>query len=128
MNVVVLGCERLPEEADFPSLNLQKFSWLQFLDLSNKDVVERCWRADVIVTIGIPVTAQVIEEAFKLQLIIAAGQHHDHIDMEAANNRGITVANVPDEELNHENAQQICEQVVDIIDAYNQQEFINRVN
>ncbi len=128
MNVVVLGCEHLPQDADFPPLDLPKFGWLQFLQLSDEEVVERCWRADAIITIGVPVTAQVIEEAFKLQLIVAAGNRHDHIDMDAANSRGITVANVPGDEMNPGNAQQICDQAIDIINAYNQQEFINRVN
>jgi len=128
MNVVVLGCERLPPEADFPSLDLPKFSWLQFLDLSDEDVVDRCWRADAIVTIGVPVSAQVIDEAFKLSLIISAGDSIEHIDLAPASKRGISVLNIPQTELNHDNAQDICNQIVQMIDAFNHGEIINKVN
>ena len=128
MNVVVIGSEHLPEEVEFPPVDLRKFSWLQFLHLSDEDVVERCWRADVIVTIGISVTPRVIEEAFKLQLIIAAGNNYAHIDLPAASARGITVANIPGTELNADNAQTICNQVVELIDAYNHDKTMTRVN
>ncbi len=128
MNVVVLGCEHLPQDVDFPPLDLPKFGWLQFLSLSDEDVVERCWRADAIVTINVPISTQVIDEAFKLKLIISAGDSVEHIDLAPASKRGISVLNIPKMELNHDNAQDICNQIVQMIDAFNRGEMINKVN
>lgn len=129
MNIVVVDSGRLHADADFPMLTLDKFGWQQFVQLENqKDVIERCWRSDVIVSAATPIDGAVIDRAFKLKLIVAAGENIDHIDLEAARKRNVTVCNVPGRRADKTPAdQQICEQVIDNIDAFIKDRPINRV-
>ena len=119
MNIVMVDSGQLVGDVDFPEVNLQKYGWLQFVELDEKEVEERCWRADVIISTNTPVTAQLINETYKLQLIIAAGDNTNHIDMEAAKARDISVLNVPGlTGDNAESTQLICNQVVEHINQW----------
>jgi len=86
----MLDSGQLTGEADFPEVNLDKFGWQQYVSLNETEVEERCWRADILISTNTPVTAKVIDEAFKLKLIIAAGDSTEHIDRAAARARGFT--------------------------------------
>lgn len=119
MNIVMIDSGQLAGDADFPEVNLPKFGWSQFVSLEADEIEERCWRADIIISTNTPVTAQVIKEAFKLKLIIAAGDSTDHIDREAAEARGISVINIAGLTGNSaENTQAICNQVIQQINAW----------
>jgi len=119
MNIVMLDSGQLTGDVDFPEVNLDKYGWSQFVALEGSEIEERCWRADIIISTNTPVTAKVIDGAFKLKLIIAAGDSTEHIDHEAAKSRGILVTNVPG--LTGDEPKQteaICNQVVEQINDW----------
>jgi len=109
--------------ADFPEVDIDKYGWLQFVELDASELEERCWRADIIISARTPVTAQIMEEAYKLKLIIAAGESTEHIDLEAAQSRGLEVFNTPGLTGNTPEATQaICQQVVEQINTWLKQQ------
>lgn len=119
MNIVMVDSGQLVGDADFPEVNINKYGWLQFVELDEKEAEERCWRADVVISTNTPITAQLIKESYKLQLIIAAGDNTDHIDKETAKERGIIVLNVPGiTGDNAKNTQLICNKVVEHINLW----------
>jgi len=119
MNVVVVDGGALSSQADFAPLALDKFGWQQYLRLDDDELVERCWRSDVIVSVATPIDQSVIDGAFKLKLIVAAGEQVDHIDLAAARKRNITVCNVPGLSASGTAAdQRLCDQVIEIINAF----------
>lgn len=126
MNIVMVDSGQLSGDADFPEVNIDKYGWLQFVELDAQDLEERCWRADVVISANTPITEQVIKESFKLKLIIAAGDNTDHIDKDAAAARDIIVTNVPGlTGDNAENTQAICHQVVEHINAWLKDQLIS---
>jgi len=115
----MLDSGQLTGEVDFPEVDLDKFGWQQFVSLDESEVEERCWRADIIISTNTPVTAKVIGEAYKLRLIIAAGETTEHIDHAAAKTRNIEVMNISGltgDEPQHTEA--ICKQVVEQINHW----------
>ncbi len=119
MNIVVLDSDSLAGDADFPEVDLQKYGWLQYVETNQDLVGERCWRSDIIVSVSTQVDQAVIDKAFKLKLIIAAGSSYEHIDLDAARERGIKVCNVPDSNPdNTDDTGKICEQVIETINAF----------
>ena len=115
----MLDSGQLTGEVDFPEVDLGKFGWQQFVSLEENEVEERCWRADIIISTNTPVTAKVIEEAYKLRLIIAAGDSTAHIDQTAAKARGIEIMNVAGftgDDAQH--TEVICKQVVEQINGW----------
>jgi lactate dehydrogenase-like 2-hydroxyacid dehydrogenase len=119
MNVVVLDAGRLAGEADFPMLDLPKFGWQQYPESAEAEVPELCWRSDIIVSVATPIDKAVIDKAFKLKLIVAAGDSTAHIDTAAAAERGIKVCNVPGADpANRDESARICNTVVEKIDSF----------
>ena len=128
MHIVVVDSSKLGGAADFPMLDLPKYGWQQFVQLDARDVVDRCWRSDIVISFATPFTREAIDNAFKLQLIIAAGDNTDHIDLDAARKRGITVCNTPGlDPTNREHTQLICNQVINNINAWLKKQAVNRV-
>lgn len=128
MHIVVIDSGRLAGEADFPMLDLDKYGWQQFKQLDATDVVDRCWRTDVIISVATPVTRAVIDKAHRLQLIIVAGDNTNHIDMTAARERNISACNTPG--LNPDIAaecQTICNQVINNINAWLKKQPVNLI-
>jgi len=128
MNVVVIDAANLNEYAYFPSLNLRKYGWEQYLRVPQEDVEKVIWRCDVIVAAADSVDRAMLDKAFKLRLIVAAGDSTDHIDKVAAAERGIKVCNVPGRNpANPEDEKRICREVVSAINAFIKDEDYNRV-
>ncbi len=128
MNIVVVDANRLAGEADFPMLDLPKYGWQQFPELPPAEVIERCWRADVIVSAGTPIDRAAIDKAFKLALIVAAGDDYSHIDAAAARERGIQICHVPGANpAQPGQTAAICNEVIAIIDAFVRGEERHRV-
>mmetsp|Transcript_12821 Transcript_12821/g.23109 ORF Transcript_12821/g.23109 Transcript_12821/m.23109 type:complete len:152 (-) Transcript_12821:762-1217(-) len=63
---------------------------------SEDDLVQECKDADLILHCYTPITRRVIENAQRLKGIIKYGVGIDAIDIDAAKQRGIPVANIPD--------------------------------
>jgi len=115
----MLDSGQLSGEVDFPEVELDKFGWQQFVSLDDSEVEERCWRADIIISTNTPVTARVIDEAYKLRLIIAAGDDTGHIDYAAAKARNIKVMNVAGITGNDPHSTEtICNKVVEQINHW----------
>jgi phosphoglycerate dehydrogenase-like enzyme len=126
MNIVVVDGAHLAGEADFPMLDYPKYGWQQFPALSGDELAERCWRADVIISVDTPIDQSVIDKAFKLALIAVAGDDTSHIDMAAAQARGIAVCHVPGaDSANPQQTAHICTQTIANIAAYLQNAPIN---
>lgn len=126
MNIVIVDAGHLAGEADFPMVDLPKFGWQQYPELHGAEVAERCWRADVIVSVDTPIDRTVIDQAFKLKLIIAAGDAHGHIDQVAARQRGITVCHIPGADpATAGDTAAICNGVIDIINAFLKEQKLN---
>lgn len=128
MNVIMVDAGNLAGDADFPMINLNKFGWQQFIQLDEDEVIERCWRSDIIISAGTPINKQVIDKSFKLQLIVAAGDSYDHIDLDAAAERGIKVCNTPNLiPSNAADTDKLCQQVIDNINAFLENQDLNLV-
>ncbi|MDH5786254.1 MAG: hypothetical protein OEZ16_11700 [Chromatiales bacterium] len=128
MNVVMIDAANLNEEAHFPNLNLKKYGWMQYLTVASEDIDKVVWRVDVIVSAAEPVTRAMLDKAFKLRLIVAAGDSTDHIDTAAASERGIKVCHVPGRDpANPDDEKKICREVVSAINAFLKDEDYNRV-
>lgn len=63
---------------------------------TEKETIEACRDADVIITFIAPITEQVLNAAGDVSLIIRQGAGYDNIDVQAATAREIPVSNVPD--------------------------------
>ena len=128
MNVVVIDAANLNEDAYFPMLNLKKYGWVQYPRLDPDSVEESVWRSDVIVSICEPVDRAMLEKAYKVRLIVAAGETSDHIDKAACAERGIKVCNVPGgDPSNPEHEKKICREVVSAINAFIKEQDYHRV-
>ncbi|MDH5485434.1 MAG: hypothetical protein OEY43_09400, partial [Gammaproteobacteria bacterium] len=84
MHIVVVDAQNIAGDVDFPMLELDKFGWEQFCGLDSDEVSQRCWRADIIISATTPIDKKVIDEAFKLKLIVSASDSFEGIDIEAA--------------------------------------------
>ncbi len=128
MHIVVVDSGHLAGEADFPTLDLPKFNWQQYPALTKDEVADRCWRADVIVSVDTPIDGSVIDKAVKLKLIVAAGDGYDHVDRAAAHKRGITLCHIPGTDpAAAADTSVICNRVIDTINAYLQDAALNVV-
>jgi lactate dehydrogenase-like 2-hydroxyacid dehydrogenase len=128
MNVVVIDAANLAGEGNFPSLNLTKYGWAQYPTVAAEDIDKVVWRVDVIVSVSDAVTKAMLDKAYKLRLIVAAGDSTDHIDKEAASARGIKVCHVPGRDpSNPEDEKKICREVVSAINAFIKDEDYHRV-
>lgn len=128
MKVVMIDAANMPGEAWFPNLNLTKFGWEQYLTIEPDDIEKVVWRCDVIVAASDAVNRAMLDLAFKVRLIVAAGDSTDHIDLEAAKERGIVVCNVPGRDpSNIEDDKKICREVVSAINAFIKETDYNRV-
>ena len=63
---------------------------------TEEDVVARCRDADVLLSTGIPITKRVIAALDKCRAIVRYGIGVDTVDIPAATEAGICIANVPD--------------------------------
>lgn len=124
MNIVVVDSGYIEEDAYFPSIDMKKYGWIQYPFSEPEQTPERCWRCDVIVSAKTP-----IDKAFKLKLIVAAGENYDHIDLETASQRGILVCNTPGLDPDDKTqATQLMRQVVHTINKFIKQRPLQPVN
>ncbi len=126
MNIVVPDSQLLPSGVEFPPLAANKFGWQQFLGLDREDLKERCWRSHCVVTLNTPLDAELINSMAKLELLIIANADASLVDVQAAETNNVSVCQVPDLDSaqfdlnNPQQAQQLCNTVVNMIDHYMQ--------
>lgn len=127
MNVIVPDGHLLPEDIEFPPLAAVKFSWLQFLGLNREEMEDRCWRMHCVVTLNTPLDAALLNTMGNLELLIVANHDLSLVDLQAAEKNNVTVCQVPDlnpsqfDIKNRDQAQQLCNTIVNLIDHYEQQ-------
>ena len=128
MNVVVIDAANMAGDADFPMLNLKKYGWAQYPHVPEGEEEKHIWRCDVIISAKDPITKAMLDKAYKVRMIVAAGDSTDHIDLEAAKARGINVSHVPGKDpANPEDDRKICREVVSAINAFLKEQDYNRV-
>ncbi|AEM39530.1 Glyoxylate reductase [Pyrolobus fumarii 1A] len=59
------------------------------------ELFKRIKDADIVVTVSYPISGEVIRKSEKLKMIAVSFTGYDHVDIEAAKERGIVVSNVP---------------------------------
>ena len=119
IKIVVLDAARLPAGVDFPPLAAEKYGWEQYPQLAEDDIAERCWRADIVVTLGSAIEAASLEKMIKLGLLICAGDACGRVDQVAATGRGIEILAFPDAPLDSvAGAQTLCQRISAAIDYY----------
>lgn len=127
MNIVVPDSQLLPNDVEFPPLAASKFGWQQFLGLDEEELKERCWRSHCVVTLNTPLNADILNSMAKLELLIVANHDITLVDTKTAEKNNVTVFHIPDLEPaqfdlnNPQQAQQLCNTIVEIIDHYMQQ-------
>lgn len=112
MNITVLDNTFLPEDTHFPMLKAVKYGWQEFPQLTPEQIAENCWRTHIVVTLGTALPASVMAQLPMLKLIIEA--RDGLVDLDAAVERGIVVARLP-EGLD---ASHFCQEVVETIDGF----------
>ena len=119
MLIVMIDNNNIAGDADFPEVNLPKYSWEQFPELSVEDLAIRCWRAEVVISAAQAIDKSILDQSFQLKLIIAAGDSTEHIDKTTAAERGIKVCHVPGlDPSNAGTSEALRNQVVDIVDSF----------
>jgi D-3-phosphoglycerate dehydrogenase len=61
-----------------------------------EETIEACLDADIIITFIAPITADVLDAAGDVRLVIRQGAGYDNVDVKAATTREIPVSNAPD--------------------------------
>ena len=63
---------------------------------SPSEVVERARHASIVLTNKTPITAELLAELPRLELVCVLATGHDVVDLDACKNRGVVVCNVPE--------------------------------
>lgn len=117
--VMVIDSAQLPAGAEFPPLEAAKYGWEQYPQLSEDEIGERCWRADILVSLSTAIHRPVLEKLDKLKLLIVAGEACNGLDQDAAREHGVELLAFPDANLGDaEGAQELCGQVSAAINHY----------
>jgi phosphoglycerate dehydrogenase-like enzyme len=119
IKVVVLDAAQLPAGVDFPPLEVVKYGWEQYPQLTGDDIAERCWRADIVVTLGTPIDRPVLEKMIKVGLLICASGACAQVDQAAVAERGVELLAFPDADCTSTTtAQDLCNRVSAAINHY----------
>jgi hypothetical protein len=62
IKVVVVDAAQLPPGVEFLPLEARKFGWEQYPDSSHDELAERCWKADVLVSLATPIKRKLLEK------------------------------------------------------------------
>lgn len=119
MKVIVIDSAQLPAGAEFPPLEVEKYGWEQYPQLDEEEIADRCWRADILVSLSTAIGRPVLEKLDKLSLLIVAGEACNRLDQDAAQERGVELLAFPDANLRDVGAaQELCGQVSAAINHY----------
>ena len=119
IKVVVLDSARLPAGVEFPPLQADKYGWEQYTSSARDELVERCWKADVLVSLATPIERELLEKVRRLKLVITAGESCEKLDQKAASERGVELLAFPGVSYSDvAEAQDLCTRVAMAIDHY----------
>ncbi len=89
----VEGIRQIVEQAGYELALLEKYS-------DKADLLAAVETADALIIRSDKVTAEVIDAAKQLKIVVRAGAGYDNVDLEAATRRGIVVMNTPGQNSN----------------------------
>ncbi len=119
IKIVVLDSRFLPTGVDFPPLDADKYGWEQYPQLQEGDIAERCWRADIVVSLDSAIGVLELEKMVKIGLLICAGPACERIDQAAVAARSIELLAFPEAQYNtRAEAQDLCDRVAAAINHY----------
>jgi lactate dehydrogenase-like 2-hydroxyacid dehydrogenase len=119
IKVVVLDSRLLPAGVDFPPLEVDKYGWEQYPQLSEEEFAERCWRADIVVSLESAISLTALEKMLKIGLLICAGPACERIDLAALAERGVELLVFPEARYDtNADAQDLCNRVAAAINHY----------
>ncbi len=119
IKVVVLDSRLLPAGVDFPPLEVDKYGWEQYPQLSEEEFAERCWRADIVVSLESAISLTALEKMLKIGLLICAGPACERIDLAALAERGVELLVFPEARYDTSaDAQDLCNRVAAAINHY----------
>ncbi len=120
IKIVVLGSRYLPLGVDFPPLEVANYGWEQYPQLQGDgDIAERCWRADIVVSLDTAISASALKKMTKIGLLVCAGPVCEQVDQVAVAARGVELLAFPDAQYDSEiNAQDLCDRVSAAINHY----------
>ena len=119
IKVVVVDSARLPERVEFPPLGAEKYSWEQYPALSGEEIADRCWRADILISLGSSTDRAILESLQPLKLVIAADDASSTLDQAAPREKGIEVLVFTDFNCaDPADARDLCAGIVRAIDHY----------
>ncbi len=119
IKVVVLDCGRLPAGVEFPPLRVDKYGWEQYPQLDSDDIADRCWRADVVVTLATPIDDLALGKMSRVGLLICAGEACSRMNHAAVVAHGIELLAFPDAQYaSTAAAQDLCNRISAAIDHY----------
>jgi len=119
IKVVVLDSRLLPMGVDFPPLDADKYGWEQYPQLQGEDIAERCWRADIVVSLDSAISASELEKMVKIGLLVCAGPACERVDQAAVAERGVELLAFPEVQYGtRAEAQDLCNRVAAAINHY----------
>lgn len=119
IKVVVVDSAQLPAGVDFPPLDTPKYGWEQYPALSDDDLAERCWRADILVSLSTAISTKNLEKMPRLKLLIAAGEACQHLDEQTAQRLGVELLAFPEAQTDSRaDAQDLCNRICEAINHY----------
>jgi len=119
IKIVVLDSGLLPAGVEFPPLDADKYGWEQYPQLSEGDIAERCWRADIVVSLESAIGFPELEKMVKIGLLICAGPACERVDQAAVAERGVELLAFPEARYDTSaDAQDLCNRAVAAINHY----------
>jgi phosphoglycerate dehydrogenase-like enzyme len=121
VKIVVVGSVLLPPDVEFPPLEAVKYGWEEYPSLAGEDLVDRCWRAQIVVLLSsnTNVDRAMMEKMPRLQLLITVGDAAAQLDQAAAHDQGVELLAFSDT-LGSDTAaaQDLCNRITQAIDHY----------
>lgn len=119
MNIVVLDAQHLPSGVDFPPLQAAKYGWEQYPCLDQEGITERCWRANILISLQTPLSNELLDRLTRVVMVISPDDSKIVMDDAYLGRRNIVWQRI-DNRLPGTTAQAnvFCERVVQIIDQF----------
>jgi len=120
VKIVVVGSGQLPAGVEFPPLQASRYGWEQYPSLADAELVDRCWRAEIVVLLApdIVVDRAVLEKLSRLRLLVTVGDPA-RLDQGAAGDQGVELLGFPDVlDSDPVRTQELCNRIVWAIDHY----------
>ncbi|MGD2075525.1 MAG: hypothetical protein PVI91_10020 [Gammaproteobacteria bacterium] len=118
--VVVVGSALLPTGVEFPPLGASRNGWEEYPSLRREDVVDRCWRADVVVLLSgdSGIDRAMPESLLRLKLVMGVGEVCARLDRDTLVEHGVELLELDALARGRGDAQDLCNCIARAIDDY----------